>query len=123
MTRMQQIENAGRTPDLPPIGAAGHLVGYLFDAGPVSHGSMGPVPLSHADLAAWQANTGIELQAWEARGLRKLSTAYVAASQDAQQADCPPFYIEKPANDHRQAVSDGVRSIFGARAQAARKDH
>jgi hypothetical protein len=79
--------------------------------------------MSHADLMAWQLNTGVELQAWEARALRRLSTAYVVASQDAQQVDCPPFFIEQPANDHRQAVSDGVRSIFGARALVARKDH
>ncbi len=120
---MQQIEIKGGTPDLPPMGAAGHLIGYLFDAGPISHGAMGAIPLSHADLMAWQMNTGIELQTWESRALRRLSTAYVGASQDAQQADCPPFFIKQPIDETRQAITKGVRSILGARTHSNKKGH
>jgi len=115
MTRLQQIEHQGLAPALPPAGPAAHLLGYLFDAGPVGYGAMGEVPLSHGELAAWQHNTGVELQAWESRALRRLSTEYVSASNQATEPDCPPFYL--PADelqDRRQDVASRVRGIFGA---------
>jgi hypothetical protein len=117
MTRLERMEAQGQQPPLPPMGAAGHLVGYLFEVGPVGYGAMGPVPLSHTELAAWQANTGIALEAWEAKALRRLSMDYLAASNAAHEADCPPFYLEQPVQENRHAVSNAVRNILGGRAQ------
>jgi len=119
MTRLQQLEAHRQVPELPPTGPAGHLLAYLFDAGPVGQGAMGAVPLSHSELAAWQANTGIELAAWEAKALRRLSSEYVAASHDAADVACPPFYIDREEADRREAVANRVRNIFGARARAS----
>lgn len=122
MTRLERMEAQGQQPPLPPMGAAGHLVGYLFEVGPVGYGAMGPVPLSHSELAAWQANTGIELNAWEARALRRLSMDYLAASNAATAPDCPPFYTDKPATEQRVAVSNAVRNILGGLASPRKKE-
>ena len=105
------------------MGAAGHLVGYLFEVGPVGYGAMGPVPLSHSELAAWQVNTGIELAAWEAKALRRLSMDYLAASNAAQAADCPPFYTERPVSENRSAVNNAVRNILGGLARPSKGSH
>ncbi len=124
MTRLERMEAQGQQPPLPPMGAAGHLVGYLFEVGPACYGAMGPVPLSHLELAAWQSNSGIELAAWEAQALRRLSGDYVAASQAAQAPDCPPYWIDAATvADQRPALADAARSIFGGRALPSREQH
>ena len=120
-SRMQQMTSQGITPQLPDPGPAGHLVGYLFDAGPISAAGMGAVAISHGELAAWQANTGIELAAWECGVLRRLSADYLTASRAAAAADCPPFYVD-PATTNRDAVAHKVSAIFGGMAKT-RKAH
>lgn len=122
MTRLERMEAQGRQPPLPPMGMAGHLVGYLFEVGPVGYGAMGPVPLSHSELAAWQGNTGIELSAWEAKALRRLSMDYLSASNAAQEPDCPPFYADKPVVENRTAVSNAVRNILGGLVRPSPKE-
>lgn len=119
MSRLQQQESKGLEPSLPPAGLAAYLVGYLFDAGPVSYGATGAVPLSHAEIAAWQANTGTDLQAWEAMTLRRLSSAYIRAGNEAESPDCPPPYAELDVVDKRDQVAHVVGSIFGARTRKA----
>jgi hypothetical protein len=117
-SRMQKMEAQGITPQLPQPGIAAHLIDYLFDAGPVGYAGMGPTPLPHSEIAAWQHNTGIELDAWEARAIRRLSQDYLSASRDAEEADCPPFWTNEPEIDRRDTVSNAVRAIFGGRAAA-----
>lgn len=124
MSRLERMEIQGQQPPLPPLGVAGHLVNYLFEVGPVGYGAMGPVPLTHSELAAWQSNTGIELNAWEARALRRLSMDYLAASNAATAPDCPPFWLDKPlVVEHREVVSNAVRNILGGRARPSKGQH
>lgn len=75
---------------------AAYLLGYLFDIGPVQSGGMGLAPISHPEILAWQHNTGICLESWQAVFLRGLSTEYVRASTDAKQPDCPPPWADAP---------------------------
>lgn len=120
MSRLERMDLQGLPLPLPPAGPAAYLTQYLFDAGPACYGAMGPVPLSHLELAAWQSNSGIELAAWEAQALRRLSGDYVAASQAAQAPDCPPYWIDAATvADQRPALADAARSIFGGRAKPA----
>ncbi len=114
MTRLQTMTDAGTQPALPNPGAAGHLSAYLFEAGPVGYGAMGPVPLSWLDIQAWQQATGIDLHAWEAKALRRLSSDYIGQCQLAEEPDCPAPYIDAD-QERRQAVADRVRAIFGGR--------
>lgn len=99
---------------MPPAGPAAYLVGYLFDAGPIAHG-FGEAPLSHADISAWQANSGVVLQAWESQTLRHLSYGYLASLQRARDPACPAPYCTTPTTDARARITECVRSIFGAR--------
>lgn len=112
MTRLQTLQAQDATPDLPALGLASHLVGYLFDAGPVSSGSMGAVPLGWSDLQHWQSATGIELQTWEARALRRLSQEYLSSSTDAQETDCPAPWSNAPTIEQRTHISNALRNIF-----------
>lgn len=77
-------------PDMPPIDVGGHVIGYLFEVGPSMVVGMGPGPVTHEELRAWQGNTGIELQPWEVRFLRRLSFDYLAELRKAEKPDCPP---------------------------------
>ena len=118
MTRLEQITQAGRNPALPDAGPASHLVRYLFESGPTMAGGMSGAPLSHGEIAAWQLNTGIELTAWEARTIRRLSCEYLAVSQDAAEFDCPAPYVEQDARpEQRERIANRVSAIFGARAK------
>lgn len=112
--RMQAYIDKGIDLPLPDAGCAAHLVGYLFDAGPMSYGAAGAVPLQWQDLTHWQHNSGIALQAWEATTLRRLSRDYVTASQEAESPTCPaPWLPEDHASaDTRKAVAKHVRSIL-----------
>lgn len=122
MSRLEQITAKGQQPSLPPAGPAAHLIGYLFEAGPTGPGAMGATVLSHVDIAAWQANTGTALQAWEAKALRRLSAEYLAAGHDANDHDCPPFWAPADAMaEQRDTVARSVRSIFGAMANTSKK--
>jgi hypothetical protein len=115
MSRLQTLNAKGLSPDLPSPGAAAHLVDYLFELGPVTAGAAGPAPIGWPDLQAWQQSTGVELQAWESRGLRRLSYEYLDASQAAQAPDCPAPYSRAPTPDHRARVARDMRAIFNAR--------
>jgi len=76
-------------PELPPLDAAAHLIGYLFEVGPMQAQGMGLGPISHSEIRAWQETSGIDLQPWEARFLRKLSGEYVAEVHEAEKQDRP----------------------------------
>lgn len=81
-------------------------------------GGMSGAPLGHSEIAAWQSNTGIELTAWEARTLRRLSCEYLSTSQDASEPDFPAPYVEQAATPEQRAlIAQRVSTIFGARAQ------
>lgn len=115
-TRLERLQANGQQPAMPPQPRAAHMLGWLFDAGPTQSGAMGDAPLGHAELAAWQANSGVVLQAWQASCLRRLSGEYLAQRQQAEQPDCPPPWLEfQPAA--RAAVADKLRNAFGSRAR------
>jgi len=52
---------------------------------------MGESPLPDTEIEAWQRNTGIELQSWEARAVKRLSREYLSESQAATEPNrlCP----------------------------------
>jgi hypothetical protein len=117
---MQRHHSQGTQPPLPEPGLARHLVDYLLQVGPTGYGAMGPVPLSHSEIAAWQANTGVDLTAWEATTLRTLSIDWITSSQAAQAEDCPAPWVDVHQVE-RDRVADAVRNIFGGRARQQRQ--
>ena len=119
MSRLQTLRQNDAQPDMPEAGAAQYLLAYLFDAGPLVNSANGSAALSWQDLSAWQIGTGVELQAWESRAIRKLSQVYLRASIDAQAPDCPAPYTEQPTPDQREHIASALRSIFGQLKKAA----
>lgn len=94
------------TPDMPPIESGQHLLGYLWEVGPVMGGGMAAYAITHTEIAAWCALCGLALQPWEARLLRRLSLAYVGESRRAEARDAkPPWGAEV---DHK-LVADSMR--------------
>jgi len=116
-SRAQRITEAGGHPEMPPTGPESHLLGILFDVGPVMPGGMAAVPITDADLIAWQHNSGIRLSPWQARTLRRLSRDYAAEQRRAEDPDAPPPYSTAPAYD-RDVVGKQVANAFKALALA-----
>jgi len=112
MSRLQQLTKQGLSPSLPHPGVGEHLIGYLMEAGPTQPGGMGMAPLGWCELESWQRSTGIALQAWEARTLRRLSCEYVAAANDAADPACPAPYSTAPTPDQRELVSRQIRTAL-----------
>lgn len=97
--------------DLPPIEAGGYLIELLFEIGPAQPMPMGsPVAISELEIAAWQANRGIRLTAWEAAVIRRLSHDYANALAKASQASCPPFYMspERLSAERRDKIGKAM---------------
>jgi hypothetical protein len=73
---------------------------------------MGDRPISEQELAAWQANSGIELDAWEARTIRRLSKAYLAQRYAAEKPNCPQPYLG--TEDDQEAMAQHVDAQIDA---------
>jgi len=100
-------------PEMPEIEGHHQLIGYLWDCGPTAAGGMGEAPLSHQDIWCWQENSGIELDAWEARMLRRLSGEYLAQCQASTSPQCPsPIAPPELSDDERNRVAEKVKGAF-----------
>lgn len=104
-SRREQLEAVGTYhPPMPPCDAH-YLVDHLFEIGPTAPAGAGEGAISHVDLAAWMGNTGICLNAWEARTLRRLSMDYLGESHKATKRGHPaPWQAEGLVVD--QLVND-----------------
>lgn len=90
-------ESLATEPDMPAVEGAGYLLSYLWEVGPVVAAGAGSGPVTHEELRAWQSNTGIDLSAWEARTLRRLSCDYLAESRAAEKRDAKaPWRSDTP---------------------------
>lgn len=95
-------------PDMPSVDhEAGYLIGYLYEIGPALDGG----PLTHQELGCWQANTGIELTAWQARTLRRLSQEYVAESHKAEKRDAQPPWQARGGKPAPTAAQLALRAL------------
>lgn len=88
-SRIEALAGDGiAAPEMPPC-AAIYIADWLFEVGPTTPTGAGAVPLSHAEIEAWQHNTGITLNTWQARMLKRLSQEYLSEYQAAADADRP----------------------------------
>lgn len=100
---------------MPPCDAY-YLIPYFFEIGPTVAAGMGEGAIGHLEVQAWQGNTGIDLNAWEARSLRRLSLVYLSESYKAKKPDCPaPWqeadYIALSPTRKSQTTRDAIRAL------------
>ena len=101
-------------PDMPSTEGGDYLLGYLWEVGPTLVAGMGAGPLTHQELRAWQANSGIRLQPWEARILHRLSIDYLAEMSRAEKADClAPWEPVAVAVDRAAVANKMLHAIRG----------
>lgn len=91
VSRLAQIKKAGGTVALPDAGLE-YLVTMLVEAGPTMMSGMGPAPLTHGELRAYQENQAIRLSPWEALTLRRLSLEWLVEGEAAKDPDRQPPY-------------------------------
>lgn len=78
---------------------------------------MGSGPIGWEALAAWSAMTGVELDPWEARTIRRLSKAFVAEQFDARKPSCPAPFDGNEAESveaRRDRVTAQFKAMFDA---------
>ncbi len=119
--RIQRMRNnrgdAAWQPPMPPVHAGQHLLDWFWEVGPAQSGGAAAAPIGQQELAAWQANTGIHLQAWQARCLRSLSVAYVNAAHEAQSPDAPPPWRPRESSPEQlTTVAHDMRAALARKA-------
>lgn len=87
-----------------------HLAEHLQAIGPALPGGMGPVPITFAELSAWQAATGHRLQPWEAQAIHHASRAYVSSYAEGSEAGTPPPWIDPAAV--RAGMNNSIKAAF-----------
>lgn len=102
-------------PVLYPPNPAEHLIDWLYDIGPAAMGAMGEVPLGWTEIDAWCRRTGIDLDPWEGRTIRRLSRAYVAMRHAAEDPACPEPRLDE--EEQQEAARERVGDQFAAMAR------
>lgn len=91
---------------MPPCDAL-YLVGYLFEIGP----TMGEGPMTHGEIESWMRNTGIRLNTWEIRTLKRLSLDYLGESHKATERGRPAPWEDAPyAKPEPDRVAAGLKA-------------
>lgn len=109
----KQPRRVMRGEQLPPLAFGAHLIEILFEIGPIKPAGMGgAVGIDEADLHAWQCNQGVDLSAWEARTLRKLSREYAHMLSQASEPNCPaPYVSDEYINaEKRKQIADAMNN-------------
>ncbi|CDO34994.1 hypothetical protein [Novosphingobium sp. KN65.2] len=118
-TRRETLFKQGAPIHLPD-NPAPHITDWLIDIGPI----MGDDAIGWRDMTAWQELTGIALQPWEAREIRRLSKVYINQYHDARAPDCPAPWAGAHADivSNRDRVNSQVRAVFsGMRKVGSRR--
>lgn len=94
------VEAKEPLPPSPP-NPAPYLTDWLFEIGPMTAGNV----IGWQDLTCWQRITGIELQPWEARILRRLSGEYALECLAARKPDrIMPYLGDRDEIEARRAA-------------------
>lgn len=119
-SRIEQMQDNGvHDLPIPPIApGCAHIVEHWFDVGPAMPGGYGDVPLTHAELDAWQRNSGLDLQPWQTSLLRRMSRGYLAERVAGVDPQRPPPWGEVSAQQ-KAAVAETLRKTLSAMARAS----
>jgi len=96
-----------------PPNAMPHIIDWLTEIGLVGTNGMGAVPVSWQEINAWQFVTGVQLEPWVARLMRRLSVAYVAMSRKAEHESCPPPWKAPVTAWERDTETARLQMVLG----------
>lgn len=94
ISRRAEYERDNHNIEMPECKAF-YVLEYLFELGI----TIGEHAITHAEIRAWMDNTGIELNAWEAQTLKRLSVIYVSSIFESRSIDSEtpweyaPYYM------------------------------
>lgn len=91
MSRRAEIERDDREVTYPDCRAY-YIIEYLSELGV----TLGENALTHSEIQAWMQNSGINLSAFEARSIKRLSAAYLNESKVAGDIDADSAWIDAP---------------------------
>lgn len=109
-------ENDEYMPAMPAVRLP-HILEYLFEVGPVMPGAMGPVPITHQEIAAWQRLRCIYLSPWEVSFLRRLSLEYLGELHEAENPLRPAPWADAEPIVEPQSVAERMRQSLGSKAK------
>lgn len=95
ITRLEWFE-ANNYDVVYPECYADYLLTYLQEIGL----TLGDQPLNFGEIESYQNITGISLQSWEARILKKLSVAYLSESNKARDSNAETAWEDAPGYMH-----------------------
>lgn len=116
-TRLKEMLERKKEPDLPQVEAGHYLVDYLMEIGPVASAGMGSDRIAFAEIGKWMELTGFNLASWEVRLLRRLSGEYAGESSRATAHDCPPPWLAAPSDTDRETIGKGLQAAFRERME------
>jgi len=111
-SRIEKYKARKIEPRMPP-NPAPHLTDRLIEIGITEAAGMGAGPISWLTIDAWKRATGVPIEPWEARLLRRLSSAYLAESRRAEAEACPPPWRTAISAREREADEAALRSLLG----------
>ncbi len=83
-----------------------------MEAGPTSAAGMGEIPLTWADLQAYQQGTAQHFQPWELRLIRRLSGEYLSESIRAKARDARAPWVTEVTAEQRSEVAQQMRDAL-----------
>jgi hypothetical protein len=111
-SRIDDLKRKKIDPQMPP-NPAPHITDWLIEMGLTEAAGMGAVPISSRELAAWQDNTCVCLQPWEARLIRELSKTYLAEGRAAESENCPPPWRAPVTQRELEIEEAQLRAVLG----------
>lgn len=112
LSRIAELKRKKIDPQMPP-NPAPHITDWLIEMGLVEAAGMGAVQISSRELAAWQGNTCVRLEPWEARLIRKLSKAYLDEGRVAESENCPPPWRAPVTQRELEIEEAQLRAVLG----------
>jgi len=112
LSRLEAFRREKIEPPMPP-NPAPHIVERLLEMGMSQAAGMGVAPLSWAEIVAWQVATMVRLAPWEARLIRRLSSAYIAEGRAAESENCPPPWYDGPSQRAIETEQARLMMVLG----------
>lgn len=90
-----------------------YLLEVFYEIGPCVQTGMGHVPLDDTHLRAWQENSGIRLQPWEAAAVIRCSREWVVWQARGSDPGCAsPWDAYAPPGELARAKAEALRTKF-----------